>query len=81
MNLDLNKQMIESYKSSSQKIRVLTEDWVNKQIYCPSCGGERLEKYSNNRPVADFFCSRCREDFELKSKKDLFGERIVDGAY
>ena len=81
MNLDLNKQTAESYKSSSQKVRVLTEDWVNKQIYCPNCGSEQLGQYSNNRPVADFFCQHCREDFELKSKKNAMGNKIVDGEY
>ena len=40
-----------------------------------------MQKYSNNRPVADFFCMGCREDFELKSKKDATGNKIVDGAY
>jgi type II restriction enzyme len=81
MNLVLNKRVASSYHSFSQKVRVLTEDWVNKHIYCPNCGSDRLEKYSNNRPAADFFCQRCREDFELKSKKDPLGKKIVDGAY
>jgi type II restriction enzyme len=40
-----------------------------------------MERYPNNQPVADFFCSNCREDFELKSKKDAVGTKIVDGAY
>jgi type II restriction enzyme len=31
--------------------------------------------------VADFFCDDCKEDFELKSKKNSIGLRIVDGAY
>lgn len=81
MNLDLDRQLVEAYRSSSQKVRVLTEDWVNKEIYCPSCGTDRLQKYANNRPVADFFCPGCKEDFELKSKKDAIGTKIVDGAY
>jgi type II restriction enzyme len=31
--------------------------------------------------VADFFCSNCREDYELKSKQDSIGTKILDGAY
>jgi len=81
MNFDFDTRKIESYRSLSQKVRVLTEDWVNEQIYCLNCGNEKLEKYSNNRPVADFFCEHCKEDYELKSKKDSIGEKIVDGAY
>lgn len=37
--------------------------------------------YENNRPVADFYCLACKEDYELKSKKDTIGNKIVDGAY
>lgn len=81
MNIDFDKRVAIAYKSSSQQARVLTEDWVSRQIYCPNCGSAQLEKYSNNRPVADFFCQKCQEDFELKSKKGLIGEKIVDGAY
>lgn len=81
MNLNFDKRKIEAYKSSSQKVRVLSEDWVNKEAYCPNCGNMRLNRYSNNKPVADFFCGSCNEDFELKSKKDSLGTKIVDGAY
>lgn len=81
MNINFDKQLATTYKSFSQQARVLTENWVSKQIYCPNCGSAQLEKYSNNRPVADFFCQQCQEDFELKSKKGSIGEKIVDGAY
>lgn len=79
--LELDRRLAEQYTSSSQKARVLTEGWVRKQAYCPNCGNRSLEHYSNNKPVADFFCENCSEDFELKSKKDTFGLKIVDGAY
>ena len=81
MNLFFNKKLADGYTSLSQKIRVLTEDWVDKQIYCPNCGQLNIDKYENNRPVADFFCANCQEDYELKSKKDSIGTKIVDGAY
>lgn len=52
------------------------------QIYFLSnCGRFHIDKYPNNRPVADFYCSSCKEDYELKSKKDDIGSKIVDGAY
>jgi len=81
MNINLDKQLIGAYKSFSQQARVLTEDWVSKQIYCPNCGNAHLMQYSNNAPVADFFCKNCSEDFELKSKSNGLGKKIVDGAY
>lgn len=31
--------------------------------------------------MADFYCSSCKEDYELKSKKNSMGKKIVDGAY
>ncbi len=54
---------------------------MGNQIYCPNCGNLDIAKYRNNKPVADFFCSSCNEDYELKSKKDKMGKKIVDGAY
>ena len=81
MNLDLDRRVAEPYKSSSQKIRVLTEHWVTQEAYCPNRGNAHLNRYSNNQPVADFFCGSCDEDFELKSKKNILGAKIVDGAY
>lgn len=69
------------FKSSSQKARVLSENWVHNQVFCPNCGLKKLNKYENNKPVADFFCIHCGEDFELKSSKQTFGNKIVDGAY
>jgi type II restriction enzyme len=76
----LDKQLAEQYKSSSQKIRVITESWVGREIFCPSCGA-LINQYENNRPVADFYCPACLEDFELKSKAGIYGNKIVDGAY
>ena len=78
MQLSLERSLTFRYKNSSQKIRVMTEDWVNKEVYCPNCASASLKKYSNNRPVADFFCENCNEDFELKSKRDPLGSKLVD---
>lgn len=81
MNLAFDGKIADGYTSPSQKIRILTEDWVDRQIYCPNCGHLDIDKYANNRPVADFFCSNCKEEYELKSKKENIGNKIVDGAY
>jgi len=67
MRLTLDENLVTNYSSASQKIRVLSESWVLKEIYCPSCG-ESIFEYKNNKPVADFYCTKCVEDFELKSK-------------
>ena len=80
MRILLEDTSAQHYKSLPQKIRVLTENWVGSQVYCPACG-DNIKSYENNRPVADFYCPECREEFELKSKKDNIGKKIVNGAY
>jgi len=82
MNLGFNLHLAEKYKSKSQVARVLTEDWVKNNSYCPSCGEFQLNEFKNNRPVADFYCLSCSEQFELKSKNaEKVSNKIVDGAY
>ncbi len=81
MNLKFNLTLADSYKNFSQIARVLTENWVKENSYCPNCGQDKIKEYPNNQPVADFFCSFCDEDFELKSKNGKLGKKINDGAY
>jgi type II restriction enzyme len=80
MKLTLDKNLVANYTNTSQKIRVLSESWVLEEIYCPNCGGV-VSGYKNNKPVADFYCLKCFEDFELKSKQGKFGNKISAGAY
>lgn len=80
MELLLDKNLAINYKNQSQVARILTENWVQKEIYCPNCG-RKIEHYTNNKPVADFYCKKCSEDFELKSKKGEIGKKISAGAY
>lgn len=81
MNLCFDQSLGLGYKSNSQKIRVMSESWVNDNIFCPVCGNARISKLENNRPVADFQCPSCGEIFELKSKDGRIGRKISDGAY
>jgi type II restriction enzyme len=69
------------YDSGSQKARAWTERWVSDSLYCPNCGHPKISQFPANRPVADFFCSSCSEEYELKSQKGLFGAKVVDGAF
>jgi len=80
MNLNLPIEIAEDYSSGSQRIRVMTEHWVNRSVFCPSCGS-MLSQFGNNKPVADFYCGNCSEEYELKSKNGNVGKKIVDGAY
>jgi type II restriction enzyme len=81
MNLDFNTKLADGYKSNSQIARRLTEDWVLNNSYCPLCENPVLNEFENNRPVADFFCGKCNEEYELKSKSGKLTSTITDGAY
>lgn len=81
MKLQMEAYLAEKYHSTSQRIRIITEKWVGQNIYCPCCGNERLNHFENNRPVADFFCACCHEEYELKSKAGTIGRSVNDGAY
>lgn len=81
LNLNFDTKLADNFTSNSQKIRILTEEWVIRTVFCPNCGGNDILQYPNNRPVADFFCTSCDEDYELKSKEGKVGKKIVDGAY
>lgn len=70
-----------SYDSGSQQARVLTEAWVNECMFCPNCGNPRLRQFEANRPLADFVCDECEDQFELKSQKRAFGSKLANGAY
>ena len=80
MRLEMDESLIKGYKSIPQQVRVITENWFLNEAYCPSCG-KSICRYDANKPVADFYCDKCSEDFELKSKKNNLTSRIVDGAY
>lgn len=81
MNLQLDIKIAEKYNSNSQKIRVITEDWVSQNLFCPYCGNEYISQFENNRPVADFYCPHCIEEYELKSKNGSISNKVNDGAY
>ena len=81
MKLRLPVDVAEDYSSSSQRIRVMTEYWVNSSVFCPNCGRRNCGSFENNSPVADFFCEICFEEYELKSKNGVMGKKYVNGAY
>ncbi|MDF7820074.1 DpnI domain-containing protein [Runella sp. MFBS21] len=81
MNLQLDIALAKGYSNNSQIVKILTEHWVYKNSFCPNCGNHYLNKFENNRPVADFYCDKCQEEFELKSKKGILSNKINDGAY
>lgn len=61
MNLNLPVEFAKDYSSPAQRIRVMTEEWVNRSGFCPNCG-RVLSQFENNKPVADFYCGQVSAD-------------------
>ena len=37
MKLRLSVDVADNYSSAAQQIRVMTEYWVNRSVFCPNC--------------------------------------------
>lgn len=81
METTFNTSLVANYRADSQIARILTESWMLDYMYCPRCGHHEIKHFPNNRPVADFYCPRCKNEYELKSKNGPLGHKITDGAY
>lgn len=81
MNIELNPEVATKYKSLSQKARVLTETWAEKNMYCVSCKSDYLDPAPTGKRVIDFSCPDCSEQYQLKSQSHLFGHRVANSAY
>lgn len=75
------EEIQQSYISGAQSARAWTERWVHSWAYCPNCGNSKINAFPNNSPVADFFCSVCKDEYELKSQKRAFGSKVLDGSF
>ena len=60
MDLHFNQSLAKGYHCGSQISRVVTEDWMARNMFCPVCGAPVLGQYEANKPVADFFCDECK---------------------
>lgn len=78
--LFMNQSLTNYLTNKSQKIRVMSESWAQNEIFCPACGGV-LCKAPNNAKVFDFLCTKCTEEYELKSSSKNLTTKVADGAY
>lgn len=81
MDIHMDLSVADGYTSASQIARVVSEDWVGRNLYCPRCGCDVVEHLKNNRPVADFQCPACGNIFESKATGQRLGKRVADGVY
>lgn len=77
LKLQMDGRKAENYSNNAQRIRVITEDWVDSNMFCPYCGNKYISHFENNRPVADFFCPSSMEEYELKSKGDSISNKML----
>lgn len=80
MSVQMNLVLAQGYSSKSQIARVVTEDWLLRNGFCPSCSND-LSGVENNAQVHDFSCLTCSDQFELKSFNGNSPSKINDGAY
>ena len=76
--LVIGVQMIKN-KKENEDINTENIARKNKQYFVPLWGC--ISTFEHNKPVADFYCQKCSEEFELKSKQGIVGKKIVNGAY
>lgn len=81
MDLAFDASRAHGYSSASQVARVLTQDWVERKMFCLACSEARLTATPQNTRSRDFFCASCEEPYELKSTHGRFGRSILDGEY
>jgi len=80
MDLVLNKDLAKQYNNNSQKIRVISELWTEKNIFCPNCGSS-IKNLENNKKVSDFLCEKCFENYEQKASQKKFQGKVVSSEY
>lgn len=81
MNLRLPIELASTYRSTSQKVRVITEGWAASNVYCPACPSNNLVETRNNTEAVDFICPRCESSYQLKATKNPIGRKITDAGY
>ena len=69
------------YKSPQQRIRAVTEDWGESNLYCANCSSDELNRLKANTPSIDFDCPKCKALFQLKGRKNPIGGMLTDAAY
>jgi len=72
--------LADGYKSKSQIARVTTEAWVLQNVSCPNCDLP-LNEYPANQKSKDVFCNLCDSEFQIKSSKKRFSEKITGAEY
>jgi len=81
VDLGMRCELAADLTSPAQKARVVTEAWVEDNMYCPGCESDSLERMPRGYKLIDFRCGDCEEGFQLKAQRHPFGKRVLDSAW
>jgi len=73
------------WKSQSRISGQAGEKWCGKYMPCPLCNADSsLIEFKNNKPVKDFYCKNCEEEYQLKTSKSFkkkSGKKITSSDF
>jgi type II restriction enzyme len=81
MNLSMTGGLATAYRSGSQRARVVTEAWGEKNLFCPNCSSPKLTWLEPGHPASDYSCPECKFWYQLKSQRTPIRNSINDGQY
>ncbi len=81
MDIKLGNYDTVRYQSGSQVARIISEEWIEREMYCPSCNSPSLDRLPHGTKVIDFRCPSCLEVYQVKSSRRSFGNKVMDSAY
>lgn len=82
MQIDLrfDQTKAAAHSGAPQRIRVMSEDWTQRNLYCLNCASPRLFQLPPNTQARDFSCTKCNESYELKAGAGPAPATLNDGA-
>ena len=81
MDMFGNAELGHAYSSRTQQVRLISEDWIARNAYCLKCDSDILSPTRANTRSRDFVCEKCSHGYELKSKRGIFSNKVLDGAF
>jgi type II restriction enzyme len=83
MDLGLDANLLDKYANKRHLGKLLSESWVEHNLYCPNCLEPKLKPEPPNTELTDFRCvnGSCGQTFQLKAHKGKIGSTWRDSAY
>jgi type II restriction enzyme len=81
MQLTCDLSVAQTYRSASQRARVISEHWFSENCYCLACPSNHLICTAPNTKAMDFGCGACGQRYELKTFRRRPIKSLVDGAF